>query len=338
MAATNATPQTPTRKKRQSRRSKHPEGLKDPLIFVDTNIFLDYYRARNEMQRGLLDRLEGVKERLVMTYQVEMEFKKRRLDVVANEGFDSLKFDTTFSPLAFLAKSKSVDAVKKQLKGANDRIKKMRKRVKEALQKPTSRDPIYVSSQRLFHTLSQLNLCRKNVELYKNADRIRRLALKRWMLGYPPRKSNDTSIGDAVNWEWIVDCAKRTNRDIIIVSRDSDYGVTVEGESFINDWLLSEFRERVSKQGRVRLTTKLSTALGWLEMPVSKEEQEGEDRLIASSESVLHEADVLAAERRLLAWQEQVRKSIDNLIAASGSQGSLLEAAKRLRERTQGSQ
>src|SRR5580765_7471463 len=42
----------------------------------------------------------------------------------------------------------------------------------------------------------------------------------------PPRKPNDTSMGDAINWEWIVECAKTLNGSVIIVSRDRDYGVT----------------------------------------------------------------------------------------------------------------
>ena len=33
------------------------------------------------------------------------------------------------------------------------------------------------------------------------ACRAIRLAWRRFLLGYPPRKANDTSIGDAVNWE-----------------------------------------------------------------------------------------------------------------------------------------
>lgn len=273
-----------TRKKRRTRRSQHPEGLKDPLLFVDTNILLDYYRARNEMQLGLLKRLEDVSGRLILTYQVEMEFKKQRQNVVVTEGLEPLKQVTQFSPPAFLAKSKAAETTKKNLKDATDRVKRMRKRVTDAIRQPTAKDPVYQSVQRLFQVDSEFNLCRLNKELYKNADRIRRLALKRWMLGYPPRKRNDTSIGDAVNWEWIVDCASRVKRDVVIVSRDSDYGVTVDGESFLNDWLLAEFRDRVTMHSQVRLTEKLAKALSWLEVKVTEAERESEEKLLRTTD------------------------------------------------------
>ena len=64
----------------------------------------------------------------------------------------------------------------------------------------------------------------------KEQKKVFRLAWRRFLLGYPPRKADDTSIGDAVNWEWVVDCAKRANADVVIVSRDSDYGVRLEGD------------------------------------------------------------------------------------------------------------
>src|SRR5437763_1762209 len=74
---------------------------------------------------------------------------------------------------------------------------------------------------------------------------IRNLARKRFALGYPPRKQNATSLGDSINWEWIVHCAINSDdyHNVLIVSRDSDYGVNYEGEATLNDWLYREFKE-----------------------------------------------------------------------------------------------
>src|SRR5690606_27718313 len=74
------------------------------------------------------------------------------------------------------------------------------------------------------------------------------------------RKNGDNSIGDAVNWEWIVDCGIRAKADIIIVSRDNDYGQHLSDRSKINEWLDVEYRERVGRRRRVILTNKLSFA------------------------------------------------------------------------------
>ena len=48
------------------------------LLFVDTNIWLDFYRARNETGLRLLEHVEAVSEKLIVTYQLESEYKKNR--------------------------------------------------------------------------------------------------------------------------------------------------------------------------------------------------------------------------------------------------------------------
>ena len=46
------------------------------LLFVDTNIWLDFYRARSEAGLSLLRHLDSIRNQIIMTYVVEMEFKK----------------------------------------------------------------------------------------------------------------------------------------------------------------------------------------------------------------------------------------------------------------------
>ena len=48
------------------------------LLFVDTNIWLDFYRARNETGLKLLQHAESVANRIIVTYQLESEFKRSR--------------------------------------------------------------------------------------------------------------------------------------------------------------------------------------------------------------------------------------------------------------------
>lgn len=83
--------------------------------------------------------------------------------------------------------------------------------------------------QKVFPHKSPINLNRENKQRFT----IRRLALKRFMLGYPPRKSADNSIGDAINWEWIIKVAETTRKHIIIVTRDTDFGAIHENESYL---------------------------------------------------------------------------------------------------------
>lgn len=140
--------------------------------------------------------------------------------------------------------------------------------------------------QRVFHKEDALNLNRNT----KNRYTIRRKAFRHFLLGCPPRKKDDTSIGDAVNWEWIVHCAKETKSNIVIVSRDSDYGTISDGRSYLNDHLKQEFAERVGKMRRAVLYTKLSEALKYFAITVTPKEEEEENRLIESSEKTIEAA------------------------------------------------
>ena len=102
--------------------------------------------------------------------------------------------------------------------------------------------------------------------------------------GYPPRKANDTSCGDALNWEWIIECSKNLRGRIYIVSRDGDYGCEHGGEFYLNDQLKREFRDRVGNKSIV-FTKKLSDALRALEVHVTEKEEEAEELILAKSES-----------------------------------------------------
>jgi predicted nucleic acid-binding protein len=60
------------------------------LVFIDTNIWLDFYRARNETGLALLEHAESVADKIIVTYQLESEFKKNR-QVAILEGMQELK-------------------------------------------------------------------------------------------------------------------------------------------------------------------------------------------------------------------------------------------------------
>lgn len=109
---------------------------------------------------------------------------------------------------------------------------------------------------------------------------MRKLARKRFTLGYPPRKKTELSIIDAINWEWIIYCANNCSDDIVIVSRDKDFGEHYQNESMLNDWLVQEFKERVSRRRSITLTTRLSEAFRLASIQVSQEEEESEEVLL----------------------------------------------------------
>ncbi len=238
------------------------------LIFIDTNILLDFYRSRGDVSLHLLDLIEKNLSSIITSNQVEMEFKNNRQAVIM-DAFGQLKQPKMEHQIpAVFRDAKTVAALSKSIKKANEYIGRLRSRTLEMLARPTVRDPVFRKVQHLFKNASPLNLRRDNERRYT----IRRLARKRFMLGYPPRKRDDVTIGDAVNWEWIIDCAEQESANVIIVSRDTDYGVIDDKKGYLNDWLLHEFHERIGRKNNARLTPLLTDAFKSANVKVSKEE------------------------------------------------------------------
>ena len=47
-------------------------------LFVDTNVWLDFYRSSNDAGLSLLKHLQSISPQIIVTDQVEMEFRKHR--------------------------------------------------------------------------------------------------------------------------------------------------------------------------------------------------------------------------------------------------------------------
>ena len=251
------------------------------LIFIDTNIYLDFYRYRkSDISLKYLELFEKHKDKIITSSQVEMEFKKNRqvalLETIGKlKGIDSS--DITLPTI--LLQTKAADMVNEKKKAISKHQQVLKTRIEKILKNPKFNDQVYKSLEKIFTNDSNINLNREN-ELRFN---IRDLAKKRFELGYPPRKDKDTSYGDAINWEWIIYCAQNFSKDIIIVSRDSDYGVNYLNEHILNDWLTQEFKQRVSSRKKVILTDKLHTAFNYLSISVTKEMKKEEDKFVNDS-------------------------------------------------------
>ena len=70
-----------------------------------------------------------------------------------------------------------------------------------------------------------------------------------------------------------------SGKNIIVVTRDTDFGAIDETDSYLNDWLRQEFKQRVGTRRKFVLTDKLSKAFQLLRIPVSKEMIEEEQKV-----------------------------------------------------------
>ena len=250
------------------------------LLFIDTNIYLDFYRYSNDVSLSLLNRVDENRNMVVTTAEVEMEFMKNRQEVILKALADIKPQNSTQLNIpSFLKESKYKETSLRLTKQWENFANKITRQTEKLLESPGRYDPVYKILQRLFKEEGTCHLNRG-----EKMKRILESAQKRFTLGYPPRKAHDTSIGDAINWEWIVYCAKNSHSDIVIISRDTDYGQHRKKKAFINDWLLQEFKERVGRTRSIKLTSRLAEGFRLAGITVPEEEDQAEQKFITEAE------------------------------------------------------
>ncbi|EHA6961140.1 DUF4935 domain-containing protein, partial [Vibrio parahaemolyticus] len=99
----------------------------DALIFIDTNILLDFYRIRrSDISMEYLNRLEDCKDRLILGSQVEMEYKKNRQKVILETLNRYSKPDwNKLTPPTLLAASQAAQQIEKHKKQIETQQKKI---------------------------------------------------------------------------------------------------------------------------------------------------------------------------------------------------------------------
>lgn len=247
--------------------------------FIDTNIYLDFYRSNNEARTPLLEKIQKVSDRIISTYQVQMEFLKNRQNELL-KSVQQIKNPNVQIP-GVMGDGHISTTTNKIKKESKKRDKYLVSRVENMLTQPNSHDQVYQALDAVF-TSPNDHVLKRDMDI---RHKIKRLACKRFMLGYPPRKNNDTSVGDALNWEWIINCAERMQGRFYIVSRDGDFGCTYKNKQYLNDQLKLEFRERVGKKSII-YTHRPSDVLKALEIKVTEEELKAESEMIQN-----HKAD-----------------------------------------------
>lgn len=257
------------------------------LLFIDTNIWLDFYRASSDALLELLEKVEAMQDRLIVTHQLEMEFKANRQKVILQAH--KLLGDSApkqIPAIGVLVDASTFKKVNKTLQSAKARVGRLQAKLLAFIEKPTTSDPVFKTCQRIFHKNDALTLTRLDVDDELRQE-IRGRALRRLQHGCPPRKPGDYTFGDAINWEWMVQCAIDERAELVIVSRDTDYGATHSKESYVNDHLRHEFSERVSKKRKLLLYSKLSDALKHFDVQLSEASVAAESAMLALPEPEL---------------------------------------------------
>ena len=176
-------------------------------IFIDTNIFLDFYRVNNrDSLIELSDEIVKYKRYLIGTEQSNDEFFRNRERIInefimiLNKQINSL-YDNNFISTLDCYREYSDD-----IKKANASIKKMMDTCKILIDE-IDKDPVY----KLY-----LNVTSK---MYTRTELIIDKAIKRKQIGNPPTSTKNTCC-DEIIWETLISNCKD---DLIIVSRDNTF-------------------------------------------------------------------------------------------------------------------
>lgn len=207
-------------------------------LFLDTNIYLSYLEkgAPNitELVR-LAELIDHKKVSLFITDQVIDEYSRNR-EAVAKRALDQIRkldYKPIFPPC--FRELDSCAALRDALSNAREAQSSL---AKEFMHKVTT------SSLAIDE---QFSVLREKAISIDTSDSVYEVAKKRVALGKPPKKSKDTSIGDAVNWELLVEKCRPTlgsRKSIQIVAEDGDYYSKFD-DSVASKYLLDEWKSRV---------------------------------------------------------------------------------------------
>lgn len=207
-------------------------------VYIDSNIYLDYFRASSERLSSLSE-LEKLLSRgrvtLLLPEQTIQEYNRNKSKIVEEFREALIKQSELVAHLAF-PEVRHWDEAKK-IKKAIDQAKSAYKKLIEKYDKETEKEQ--TTSEILIGKIFDLG--KKIIEDNKVLDK----AYLRYLKGNPPRKK-DNSLGDAIIWESILE--KSLKDDLTIITRDNDFVEDQKRKKVLKNFLRKEWSEKTQKQ------------------------------------------------------------------------------------------
>ncbi|MBO5442275.1 MAG: DUF4935 domain-containing protein [Alphaproteobacteria bacterium] len=200
-------------------------------VFIDTNIFLDFYSLSEkdiEELHKLIKLINDEEIQLILSQNVLDEFYKNRIKKIYATTSNLEKSNQI--PLPTLLKQYKTEC--EEFRNAQSELKKRYTILKNKLVEDVK--------------LEQLSADRIIKEIFKISKvvpvdwKISRIAQQRFLRRLPPRKNdNNDSMGDAINWETLK-CSINENEDLHIISGDGDFWDSIEGQNDIAKYFLAK--------------------------------------------------------------------------------------------------
>ncbi|QHS63658.1 PIN domain-containing protein [Chitinophaga agri] len=212
-------------------------------IFIDTNIFLDFYRSNNDTIK-LLETLDRYFDSIVLTEQVVIEFARSREAVIRDVRKRFLAEGTLQQFSSSFLHSFSEFKKLIMLRGQYDEQQKEVRNIIDKAIIAEGEDPV------TFFFNEFVNHCDSKNAILNVTPEIVTKAYNRKMMGSPPVSKDRYSIGDEINWEIIL---ANVRDNLILVTRDSSYQ---ENFNFLDFDFLQASGSKI-----VKVTDKISDAL-----------------------------------------------------------------------------
>ena len=201
-------------------------------LFIDANIFLDFYHLSGgdiEELRKLVALVENGEIVLFSTLQLREEVKRNRDAKISDAMRDFRKADFKLSYPAFCKHYDEYRELRDHINVANNKHAELVGKAMEDIKGRCLAADILIDD---------LMAKSQEIELKKQ---IFDSAIKRFRLGNPPGKKKVT-LGDEINWESLL-VGVPDKEDLIFISGDGDFSSQID-DNVLNSFLLSEWLEK----------------------------------------------------------------------------------------------
>lgn len=200
-------------------------------VFIDTNIFLDFYSLSEkdiEELHKLIKLINDEEIQLILSQNVLDEFYKNRIKKIYATTSNLEKSNQI--PLPTLLKQYKEEC--EEFRNAQSELKKRYTTLKNKLVEDVKSEQL--SADRIIREIFNIS------KIIPVDWKISRIAQQRFLRRLPPRKNdNNDSVGDAINWETLK-CSISENEDLHIISGDGDFWDSIEGQNDIAKYFLAK--------------------------------------------------------------------------------------------------
>jgi DNA-directed RNA polymerase subunit RPC12/RpoP len=230
--------------------------MSERSLFIDANIYLEFYSEHTSDLAKLLETLLAVKDHIFVTKQVVNEVQRRKQDVFASSlsaHVKNFKLRSVHLPTHFDKRGESGGTDwDNDFKDLSVKFKDLQRKERATAERileriSTSQDSVSLKLSDVF-TLAE----------EADEDQLLR-ARNRRERGNPPGFKRDP-LGDQISWEQYLDNIHGLE-EVWIVSRDGDFGIEGEDKCYLNPFLLKEIQNLCGEMVAVHFFWTLSDGL-----------------------------------------------------------------------------